>query len=175
MISIFGLRTPKLVLVFENPKLYFRFWYISDQQYSMETMKEGISCNLRSRNSFGCLGRRVYIHLNALERVLVLVKNNVEQQTNRRSFCINETIRDMIHACNTDENKGKDDSSFEDQDELSLSKFDFHDFIFDDGKGLLSIPVLTHIRSENCRKCLRRIKGAKRDAPKMLCAERNIL
>ena len=59
----------------------------------------------------------------------------------------------MIHAFESDENDGNDDSSFEDQDELSLSTFDFHDFMFDDGKDVLPILVLTHIRPENSHKC----------------------
>ena len=143
-ISMFGARPPELVSVFENPKVYYRLCYISDGAFTEEVMKQGLNRDLRRCKWFDCLGRRVYIRLNALEEVLDLVKLNMQQQSTLdhiRTHDINETIGDIIRVYNSDD-------AILDEDEL-LWKSDLSKFIFDDGKELLPVPVLTNVNPAN--------------------------
>lgn len=115
MISIFGLRPPELVPVFQNPNEYFRLTIIGNGVLSKDKMREGLNRDLRQCRWFDCLSRPVHIRLNGLSEVTALVEGNLAKlQTpqylardpGRKAFNIsaNEMVRYLIcvHEADTD-------------------------------------------------------------------------
>ena len=109
MISIFGLRPPELVPVFENPEAYFWLTIIDDVVVNEDVMKEGLNSDLRQCRWIDCLGRRVYLRLNGLSEVMTLVEENLadlptahyltgEPDRKRFAISVNEMVRDLIRA-----------------------------------------------------------------------------
>ncbi len=152
MISVFGLRPPELVGVFETLGTYFRYCHIEDKPHSVEAVKERLSNDLRQCRWIDCYGRQVYIRQQGLAEVRDLVEENLrdlatnpyfDSRPEERQFRIqmNEIVRDMMRVEEADENSlSEEDAAW---------KQSFGDFIHDDGEDLLPIPVMTDVNPSN--------------------------
>ena len=152
MISIFGLRPPELVPVFQNPNEYFRLTIIGDGVVSEDKIREGLNSDLRQCRWFDCLSRPVHIRLNGLSEVMALVQENLaELQTtqylsgdpDRKAFNIsaNEMVRDLVRVHEAD----ADSLSEADQ----IWKSSSNDWIKHDGLELLPIPYFSDVNPRN--------------------------
>ena len=152
-ISMFGLRPPELVSVFETPRDYYRLCIIDNTDWSdAESMQTRLSRDLKTCLWIDILGRQVRIRLNALDEVKILIEENLHElrtserlcnALSQRQFCIsiNKTIQSMIRI------KQSNDESLNEQDIQWKSTFD--GFIHDDGLDLLPIPVMTNVNPSN--------------------------
>ena len=112
MISIFGLRPPELVTVFENPKHYFRLCYIDDRVMSEEKMKEGLDSDLSVCHWIDCLCRRIFIRKNALYEIELLLEqsgrnnedNSIEDDTNMSNLTFHDYCDHPNSVNDEDEN-----------------------------------------------------------------------
>ena len=143
MISMFGLRPPELLALFQNPQEYYRLCFIDDNTcHTEEIMKKGLSPNLRNCLWFDCLGRRVYIRLNALEEVHHLATKNInEQGPIDDTLFINEFIIDMIRVYKAHS------STLSEED--CIWKDTLKEFIIKDEKDTLPIPIKTPVNPSN--------------------------
>ncbi len=144
MISIFGLRPPEVLSLFQNPQEYFRFCHIDENCHSRIDMIALLSKNLFFCPWFDCLGRRVYIRKSAVDEVEELArKNRVGAMVMEDPLGINEIVIDMIRLY-----KITDEDSLSDE-EIRRKRFVKYHIIFDADSDLSPIPVLTHVNPSN--------------------------
>ena len=145
-VSIFGLRPPELVSVFENPKYYYRYCKIEKTVMGKEGITKVLNSDLKRCLWIDSIGRLVRLRKNGLDEVLALLDSNEEDEDRHRdvddNFPINDTIRYIIRIHNTE-----DDTLSE--EERDWKEEYLHEFIVDDGLELLPIPVATPVTPHN--------------------------
>ena len=142
MISVFGLRPPELLPVFQNPKHYFRMCYISTDNIDGcdDDMKNALSRDLKKCLWIDCLGRSISLRRSALDEAVLLVEQNLRDQTEterQMNFHINETILELIRVYMIND----EDLS---ADELSWKKSTISHLIHDDEVSLPPVPVMSN-------------------------------
>ena len=97
MMSIFSLRPPELLRVFDNPRHYFRFCHIEESCYDEEEMKRCLRRDLRVCRWIDCLGRRVYIREKALPEVKEHVIQNLDDLNTSQYWASQSMARRHFH------------------------------------------------------------------------------
>ena len=109
MISIFSLRPPELLHVFQNPIIYFRLCYIVEENISVETIESGLSDDINSCRWIDCLGRHVKLRLSGLNEIAAIVEKNLSSYDDEETLIeeeifsrnMNYFILDIIAAYNS--------------------------------------------------------------------------
>ena len=119
-ISMFGLRPPELVLVFQNPKYYYRLCIIGRPNFNPERLKESLSPNLKVCFWIDCIGCQIKLRENGLRGIMLLLvanKADTGYTDDIDNFQIYDAIRYMITIHDADE------ESLSDQDLLWKEMF----------------------------------------------------
>ena len=145
-ISIFGLRPPELVHVFENPKFYYRYCMIEKDVMGKEGIIKVLNSDLKKCLWIDSIGRLVRLRKNGLDDVLALLDSNEEDEDRHHdvddNFPINDTIRYIIRIHNAE------DDTLSEEERVWKEEY-LHEFIVDDGLELLPIPVATPVTPHN--------------------------
>ena len=150
-ISIFGMRPPKLLGVFKNPKHYFRMCSIENKQLKNEKIKESLNGDQNICSWIDCLGRLVKIRVLALKEVRDMVRHNIIRLTNQTALSRDEIIiRVMnIRIRNSIDIYFNGDNGINPGDN-DKKLFDFKNcFLMQEEKDLLPIPVMSNTSPEN--------------------------
>ena len=122
-VSMFGMRPPELVGVFQQTKSYIRLCYVEDRKI----LSDADHAILLNTNILKCiwvtlLSKRVYIRINAIDEVLQLVNSNLSyldspgnMNGSRTSFYrpSNQAIKSLIRIYKADdEDLNEDDLQF---------------------------------------------------------------
>ena len=159
-ISLFSLRPPELLKVFENPTEYYRFCYIDCKVSKNSFIEDELDTQIIHCGWFDCLGRQVKIRKLAVDDILKLCKNNLQQchvieldptsGSENFTVLINTTIIKMIRVYKSDEN------NLSETDKLWLDIVK-KKFIYEDESEILPIPVVSNTSPENALQFLTHI------------------
>jgi len=152
--SMFSMRPPELVGVFQQTKLYIRFCYIEDKRIISNDLHESLlSLDICKCRWVTLLSQRVYIRINAIDEVEQLVDSNLsylESSDNlngsRTQFyvCSNQAIKDLIRIYKAA------DSDLNEVD-LEFKREYLNDFFYDDGLSMCPVPVPINIHPKNAQ------------------------
>ena len=150
MISIFSLRPPELLHVFQNPIIYFRLCYIVEENISVETIESGLSDDINSCRWIDCLGRHVKLRSSGLNEIAAIVEKNLSSYDDEETLIeeeifsrnMNYFILDIIAAYDSSI-QGDTSENFEQTERIKK------DFIHHDDSDLLPIPVISNTTPEN--------------------------
>ena len=153
-VSMFGMRPPELVGVFQQTKSYIRFCYIEDKRIISNDLHESLlSLDICKCRWVTLLSQRVYIRINAIDEVEQLVDSNLsylESSDNlncsRTQFyvCSNQAIKDLIRIYKAA------DSDLNEVD-LEFKQEYSNDFFYDDGLSMCPVPVPINIHPKNAQ------------------------
>lgn len=98
-ISIFSLRPPELLYIFQNPVDYFRYCSIDQKSMNYNKINDLLDDDIRSCSWIDCLGRLVKIRILALDETLKLIEKNLNNISEVSSFQydINTAVMDIIN------------------------------------------------------------------------------
>jgi len=153
-VSMFGMRPPELVGVFQQTKSYIRLCYVEERKISSDADHAILlNTDIRKCRWVTLLSKRVYIRNNAIDEVLRLVDSNLayldspgNMNGSRTSFYrqSNQAIKSLIRIYKADdEDLNEDDLQF--KHEYS------NDFFYDDGHPMPPIPVPINIHPKNAQ------------------------
>jgi hypothetical protein len=151
---MFGMHPPELVGVFQQTKSYIHLCYvklgkiISDADHAIL-----LNTNICKCHWVTLLSKRVYVRINAINKVLRLVDSNLaylnspdNMNVSRTLFYCqsNQAIKTLIHIYKADDaDLNKDDLQFKHE----YSKY----FFYNDGLSMLPVPVPINIHPKNAQ------------------------
>ena len=153
-VSMFGMRPPELVGVFQQTKSYIRLCYVEDRKI----LSDADHAILLNTDILKCrwvtlLSKRIYIRINAIDKVLQLVNSNLSyldspgnMNGSRTSFYrpSNQAIKSLIRIYKADD----EDLN---EDKLQFKHEYSNDFFYDDGLLMPLIPVPINIHPKNAQ------------------------
>ncbi len=151
---MFGMPPPELVGVFQQTKSYIRLCYVKQWKITSDADHAILlNTNIRKCRWVTILSKRIYIRINAIDKVLRLVDSNSaylnspgNMNGSRTSFYrqSNQAIKSLIRIYKADdEDHNEDDLQFKHE----YSK----DFFYDDGLLMPPVPVPINIHPKNAQ------------------------
>ena len=152
-VSLFGMRPPELVGVFQQTKPFIRCCYVNEKIISDDIHASLLNRDLRKCRWVNLLSQRVYIRINAVDEVDRLVDSNIaylnssdNMNGSRTEFYrqSNQAVKYLIRIY-------KSHSSDLDGDDLLFKNEYSNDFFYDDGLSLCPIPVPINVHPKNAQ------------------------
>ncbi len=151
-VSMFGIRPPELVGVFQQTKSYIRLCYVEQGKIISDADHAILfNTNIRKCRWVTLLSKRIYIRINTIDKVLQLVDSNLaylnspgNMNGSRTLFYrqSNQAIKTLICIYKADDvDLNKDDLQFKHE----YSK----DFFYNDGLSMPPVPVPINIHPKN--------------------------
>lgn len=147
MISLFGLREPRLLCVADNPEVFYRCFWIAKKSTRESSSKPGITTieklwdeDGEDKRWFDCLKRWIRIKMSSIDFLEEYIKNNIEEvyAHDFTKVSMNENVLQIIQLVKTD------DQTLQ-ADRLQKKKKMMELFILDDSGCPPTIPVFSQI------------------------------
>ena len=152
-VSMFGMRSPELVGVFQQTKPFIRCCYVDEKIIPDDIHASLLNRDIRKCRWVSLLSQRVYIRINAVDEVDRLVDSNLaylnsydNMNGSRSQFYrqSNQAVKYIIRIY-------KSHRSDLDGDDLLFKDEYSNDFFYDDGLLLCPIPVPINVHPKNAQ------------------------
>jgi hypothetical protein len=151
---MFGMQPPELVGVFQHSKTYICLCYVDQRKMISDADHANLlNSDIRKCRWVTLFSKRVYIRINAIDKVLQLVESNLvyldgpDNMSGPRTlfYCqSNQAIKTLIHIY-------KADDADLNEDDLQFKHEHSKDFFFDDGLLMPPVPVPINIHPKNAQ------------------------